>query len=67
VLDRLKTKGRFAGPIETSAGHWIIDKEWQLKANPEFREAEKKRELLDKKLLEKRRNGRILKNMALEA
>jgi hypothetical protein len=38
-----------------------------LKANPEFREAEKKRELLDKRLLEKRRNGRILKNMALEA
>jgi hypothetical protein len=53
-------------PVETSAGHWITDKQWQKKANPVAREEEEKREALDRKILEKRRNGRILKNMALE-
>lgn len=52
--------------VQTSAGHWITDKDWQLKANPIAREAEKQRESLDRKILEKRRNGRILKNMAME-
>jgi hypothetical protein len=66
VLDRLKTKGRLQVPVQTSAGHWITDKEWQQKANPFAAEAEKKREDLDKRILEKRRKGRILKNMALE-
>ena len=66
MLDRLKTKGRFAGPVQTSAGHWIVDKEWQLKANPVARAAEKERDALDHKLLVKRRDGRILKNQALE-
>jgi hypothetical protein len=53
-------------PLQTSAGHWIVDKQWQLRANPVFRENERKKEELDKHILVKRRNGRILKNMALE-
>jgi hypothetical protein len=46
--EKLKTKGRFQAPVQTSAGHWIIDKQWQLKANPAFRESERKREEFDK-------------------
>ncbi len=52
--------------IKTSAAHWITDKDWQLKANPVAAQAEHEREALDKRILEKRRAGRILKNQALE-
>lgn len=45
---------------------WLLDKEWQRKANPEARAEEKRREDFDRKVLEKRRYGRVLKNMAME-
>ena len=67
VDDRLRTKGRFPAEIKTSAQHWITDKDWQLKANPIAAEAVATRDDLDKKILEKRRAGRVLKNQALEA
>jgi hypothetical protein len=62
VDDKLRTKGRFPAEIKTSAQHWITDKQWQLKANPIAAEAEEKRDDFDKKILEKRRAGRVLKN-----
>jgi hypothetical protein len=37
-----------------------------MKANPLAAKAQHDRDALDKKILEKRRAGRILKNMALE-
>lgn len=67
VDDRLRTKGRFPAEIKTSAQHWITDKDWQLKANPIAAESVATRDDLDKKILEKRRAGRVLKNQALEA
>lgn len=62
----MRTKGRLPVEVKTSAQHWITDKVWQLKANPVAADAEKKRDDLDKKILEKRRAGRVLKNLALE-
>ena len=38
-----------------------------MKANPIAAQAQNDRDNLDKKILEKRRAGRILKNMALES
>lgn len=37
-----------------------------MKANPSAAEAQNERDALDKRILEKRRAGRILKNMAME-
>ena len=66
VLDKSKTKGRFHVEVRTSAVHWIVDKEWQRKANPIARNAEDRMLDLDKKILNKRRHQRILKNTAME-
>jgi hypothetical protein len=62
----LRTKGRFPAQVQTSAEHWIVDREWKMKANPIAAEAQNERDALDKKILEKRRAGRLLKNMAME-
>ena len=52
--------------VATSAEQWIVDRDWKMKANPIAAQAQHDRDALDKKILEKRRAGRILKNMALE-
>ena len=64
--DKANTKGKFPVDVPTSAGQWLCDKEWQRKANPFSRDAEKKRDDLDTKILEKRRNQRILKILAMD-
>jgi hypothetical protein len=62
----LRTKGRFPVQVLTSAEQWITDRDWKMKANPMAAQAQHDRDALDKKILEKRRAGRILKNMAME-
>ena len=62
----MKTKGKFQVSVKTTAGMWQLDKEWLKIANPSAGIQEKRREELDLKQLEKRRYGRVLKNMAME-
>lgn len=62
-----KTKGKFPISVETEGDRWRKDKQWQAKANPVARDAEAKWNQNDLKLLEKRRNQRILKNSAMES
>ena len=63
---RSKTKGRFQVEVKNPGAHWSRDREWQSRANPVAREAEAKWLSTDRKLLEKRRMQRILKNLAME-
>eukprot|EP00345_Euplotes_harpa_P005108 CAMPEP_0168328154 /NCGR_PEP_ID=MMETSP0213-20121227/6316_1 /TAXON_ID=151035 /ORGANISM="Euplotes harpa, Strain FSP1.4" /LENGTH=87 /DNA_ID=CAMNT_0008331179 /DNA_START=929 /DNA_END=1189 /DNA_ORIENTATION=+ len=62
-----KTKGKFPVNIQTEGDRWKTEKVWQAKANPIARDAEIKWNQNDLKLLEKRRQQRILKNMAMES
>ena len=63
-----KTKGKFAADIgiKSSNQQWSNDKNWQRVANPVARNEEKRLTELDYKLLKKRRDGKLLKNMAME-
>lgn len=62
-----RKKNMFPINIQTEGDRWKKEKVWQAKANPVAREAELKYTLNDLRLLEKRRNQRILKNKAMEA
>ena len=62
-----KTKGKYPINIQTEGDRWRKDKQWQAKANPIARDAENKWNQNDLKLLEKRRNQRVLKNLAMES
>ena len=45
---------------------WKMDKDWKMRSNPIAANEERKRDSLDQRILEKRRNQRILKNQAME-
>jgi len=64
--EKTKTKGRFLTSLPNTGGMWMLDKEWQRKANPIADQEEKKRDNFDRLILEKRKHGRLLKNMAME-
>ncbi|CAI2366952.1 unnamed protein product [Moneuplotes crassus] len=53
--------------VKTTTGQFVCDKLWKACSNPEFHQQEKEYNKKDRILLEKRRTGRLLKNMALEA
>eukprot|EP00347_Sterkiella_histriomuscorum_P019635 403340871 len=63
---RSNTKGRFNMPINTPSELFVIDKQWERKANPDQYEEHKRRELWDKRMLEKKRNQKILKDKLIE-
>lgn len=64
---KVKAKNVFAGiPIKTPAYLWKIDREWKIKCNPIFEQQENNYLAKDRRMLEKRRYGKILKNLALE-
>lgn len=52
--------------LPDSGEMWKQDKILRFKSNPVAANEEKRIDMLDKKLLEKRRNQRILKNTAME-
>ncbi|CAI2366207.1 unnamed protein product [Moneuplotes crassus] len=52
--------------INTMPGQFKIDRIWKVKSNPMFQQQESEYILKDKKMLEKRRYGKVLKNMALQ-
>ena len=45
---------------------WALDKDWMKRANPAADQAETRRDEIDLKILKKRRQGRVLKNLAME-
>lgn len=63
---RSTTKGRFAMPIATPSELFVKDKYSEQKANPTAWEEARKREQWDKKMLEKKRNQKILKDKLIE-
>ncbi|CDW78161.1 UNKNOWN [Stylonychia lemnae] len=63
---RSNTKGRFNMPIKTPSELFVVDKLWERKANPVSFEEFKKREIWDKKMLEKKRNQKMLKDKLIE-
>ena len=62
----MNTKGRFYVKIPNTSDMWRIDKQWYNKSNPYAANEEQRIEAIDKKILDKRRNQRVLKNLAME-
>ena len=52
---RTKTKGRFPTNFQTNAGVWMRDRDWKETANPALRSMGQRMELMDIKMLEKRK------------
>ena len=46
--------------------HWKIDQEWKIKCNPLFKKQQNQYLEKDRKMLSKRRYGKVLKNKAFE-
>ncbi|CDW83295.1 UNKNOWN [Stylonychia lemnae] len=65
-IEKKKTKGRFQVQLPNTSDIWRIDRQWQMKSNPLAAQEEIRRDTIDRKILEKRRNQRVLKNLAME-
>lgn len=52
--------------VKTPAFQWKLDNDWKVRCNPIFEQQEKNYLLKDRRMLEKRRYGKVLKNLALE-
>ena len=67
IKNKVKAKNVFVNiPVKTPAFLWKIDHLWKIKCNPIFEQQETNYLVKDKKMLEKRRYGKVLKNLALE-
>jgi hypothetical protein len=65
--NKVRPKALFANvSIKTPAFQWKIDQEWKIKCNPGYQLQETAYLHKDRKMLEKRRYGKVLKNQALE-
>mmetsp|Transcript_1291 Transcript_1291/g.809 ORF Transcript_1291/g.809 Transcript_1291/m.809 type:complete len:122 (+) Transcript_1291:383-748(+) len=65
-LVKMVTKGKFTVEVPSASGQFTVDKQWQLKANPEARAAQEEYDRRDRMYLEKNRQQRMLKNRAME-
>jgi len=63
---RSVTKGRFNFPAKPPSELYQVDKLWEKTANPIAYQEQKRRELWDRRMLEKKRSQKILKDRLME-
>lgn len=65
--NKVKAKNIFSNiPLKTSAFQWKLDQTIKAATNPIYQKQMQSYLLKDKKMLEKRRHGKVLKNLAFE-